>query len=274
MYNFIRGYTEHNQDLDKTLRFINNLKLLKVKLPTPVISNDIIPMMMQQSKGKLTSQVIDELKAALPGFSHNFIANSMITYLLNKCDQEEFLSAVGFLVNVPFLMLKPDNWNSSLARSYLHTSDSESFISCLTSSLFTIKKAKYQTERDDKTLKIDRLFRSLYHIGAQAHIIQPGVSVDDLIAPLLQELINLKIGVPNDSKTEKELKNILKKEESLKLLEQATNVYAENQEYWTEEEMDMFFEARKQLWASRMRENRVGSNGGKLPNLLMAANVP
>ena len=268
LFSFLRGYTEHNKDADKFVKCLKNLKILRVKIPLPILSNDLIPLMISDNPGMTSMGICDTLMKTLPFLSFDFLYNAMMTYHLNCLTQEQFDKAVGFMVNVKPRMLKPDNWNSSLARSFLTTDDAENLLSILCISYLHLTQQfkffagqhegskKVELEQELK-LKVDRLFRSLFHVAAQAHIIKPGVAIDDIVEPVLQELISLKIGVPSDSKTEQQLMEMLKRDDVKELLNKATKVYDENQEFWTKGEADKFSESRRQMWIKKMRSSEL-----------------
>ena len=228
LYKFLRGYIKNENDMDRILICLKNMKEMGVKIPEPLLANDVIPAMYKP--GMLPAELVQKINQTLPNFSFDYLANAVTIFLLNSKSSENFEACKNFFVNIHF-MKKPDKWNSSLARAYLNSKDVDSTVTIMTVSALRINPK--EEER-----KLERFFRVLNYIGKQAHIIQPEVTEEDLITPIIRGLIDNKIGVPlglfNATGLE-ELNGYMNSEDSKKLLEEARGVWEEFASKWTPE---------------------------------------
>merc|ERR1719219_1278840 len=180
------------------------------------------------------------------------ICNCMLQSLLNQQTQQNFNSAVGFFLHSNILQVLPFKWSSSLARAYLQTRDVDN----MTTILFcAIQKAKH-LERRDPDLSYKQMFNSLVHIVKQAHLIQPGVPSDELIAPILKDLIKQKIGFPGHVDSYNSLLEHLKTDQVKELLSKASGVWEDRDSHWTKKNEEIFHQKRAGLFASKMKKSR------------------
>ena len=256
LYKFLRSYIKHENDMPRILRALKNMKELGVKIPEPLLANDVIPAMYKL--GVLPRDVIQTINKALPNFSFPYLANAMTIYLLNSASPELFQECKAFMLNVPF-MKKPDKWNSSLARAYLNTKDVETTVTIMTLTALRIGP-------NDK-MKLERFFRVLNYIGKQAHIIQPGIPEEELITPIIRGLIDNKIGVPLhifQAPGLEELQSYVKSEDGKKLLAEAGSVWEETAPKWTQENsVEKCKQMREEWMTTERRKNGDRRSPGK-----------
>ena len=251
IYKFLRSYIKHENDMDRILVALKNMREMGVKIPEPLLANDVIPAMYMP--GMLPTEIIRKIQKSLPNFSFDYIANAMTIHLLNSSSRsnENFEACKTFFLNVPF-MKKPDKWNSSLARAYLHSKDVDTTLTIMTlASLRMGPKDRAKTER---------FFRVLNYIGKQAHIIQPGVPEEDLIAPIVRGLIDNKIGLPLDlfqAPGLEQLNGYMNSEDSKKLLEEARGVWEEFASKWTHQNSVEKCKQMKEEWKAEEQKKYV-----------------
>ena len=248
LYKFLRSYIKHENDMERILLALKNMRELGVKIPEPLLANDVIPAMYKPEV--LPGKLIKTINQVLPNFSFDYLANAMTIYLLNSGSQEHFDECKAFFLNVPF-MTKPDKWNSSLARAYLNTKDVDTTVTIMTLTALRIGP-------NDK-IKTERFFRVLNYIGKQAHIIQPGVPEEELISPIIRGLIDNKIGIPLNlfqAQGLEQLNGYMKSEDSKKLLEESRGVWEEAAPKWTFENSLEKCKQMKEEWSlSQRRKN-------------------
>ena len=255
VFKYLRFRLENDDDVNKIFQCINNLQVMHVTIPYDFISYDIIPVMLSKRFFRPRETVID-IGRALPGLSYSMICNGMLQYLLNQQTHEHFNSAVGFFLHSNIVHARPHRWNSSLARAYLNTRDVENITSIIHCG---VQLARAEERKSDEDMTLKQLFQSLEYIVKQAHLIQPGVPTDELIEPILRDLIKHKIGVPatvDHSTTVHFLQETIKSHEVRGLLSQATEVWEDGLNYWTEEKRKNFHEERKNIFQKKMRTYR------------------
>ena len=151
---------------------------------------------------------------------------------------------------------KANVWNDSLCRAYLSTRDVEN----MTTMIFLGQRKKVLWDKEP-LVALNQLFKSLVFIQNQAKTFQPGVSSDDLLAPIIEDLIKHNIGIPRTVDCYKNIQESIKSEEVKELLSKATDVWDNGEAYWTDDKMSSFIAARK-----KMLRNKMGSQEFQKPD--------
>ena len=251
-FKYLRYRLEQNDDVDRMLRCIHNLTVMKVPVPFDFLSYDIMPAMLNKTYFKPRETVID-IARALPNLSYSMMCNCMLQSLLNQQTQQHFNAAVGFFLYSNIVQVLPFKWNSSLARAFLQTRDVEN----MTTILYCAIKKVNNTDKKDPDLSYNQMFNSVVHIAKQAHLIQPGVPSDELIAPILEDLIKQKIGFPGHVDSHNSLLDHLKTDQAKDLLSEATRVWEDRDNYWSKKNDDIFHQKRTSLFANKMRKSQT-----------------
>ena len=93
LYKFLRSYIKHENDMDRVLIALKNLRSMGVKIPEPLLASDIIPAMHKSDI--LPRDLILKIQKALPNFSFDYISNAMIIFLLNSENPENLSTNFG-----------------------------------------------------------------------------------------------------------------------------------------------------------------------------------
>ena len=253
LYKYVRGSAMQHENVDTLLKFLRNLRSMNVKIPEPMMGSDIIPKVWNTNQQPIVA--VNRILQALPNFSQSYICNGMLLHLLNSETAEKFNEAVGFILNIN-MGLKPDKWNSSLARAYLNTNDIDNFVTVLS---YTALDSLAHPKVEDCERKLNYVYKSLFYVGKQAHILQAGVTIDKLLAPVLQQLIDVKVGIPSDIPVYQDILDQLQDEASKSLLLKAGDVWKENKSSWTKENVSAFLETRKSIFNEKMKSKRASS---------------
>ena len=199
-----------------------------------LMASDALPgqimLMIHKTMDEYNNNQI-EMKNPIP---YSQIANSMLQYLLNQETQFSFARAVGYItsMNVP---TRPHLWNAGLARSFLVTGCKDSLVSMLTLNTTTIKVLRnVGVENKEKGIKNDEdIFQTLNQIIALIPRYRPESNPSEILLPVLQDLHNLKVGVP-ETIASMIKRNIEEPSQELNLiLDELQSMYDDNS-CWTE----------------------------------------
>merc|ERR1719154_520758 len=166
------------------LACLNNLHHSGVFIPQSFIGNDLLDQMINIDV-ELPSKAAIMLRERCPFLPRHTVTNLVFTNLVNRQTAEHLHAATGFLLNIDFGIIKPLGWNKSLARAYLMTDSLEDLISIMVKS-----SQGQQTEQ--------HIFRLLEQIVSLTPEIKPDSTKEQVLTPVLQELVRLNIGVPSN----------------------------------------------------------------------------
>ena len=237
-----------------TVDFLLNMGVVGLRPLASDISQSLMPNLMlgkipglvMKDIHEKTRDLLDKgikLRNPLP---YSSLSNSMIMYLLNKEEKFAFGQAITFITSLK-VPTKPHLWNTGLARSFLATDSRESLVSMLALCSSAIKK--YNNKEQDKPelfAKNDEdIFLTLNQIIALAPRYLPDCEPTEILIPILRDLREIKIGVPESitSMIQRNLKEHDPEFESL--LQQLKEIYNDNT-YWTKERAIDLINQRKQ----------------------------
>jgi len=250
---FLRFRWNDEKDTEKMFDCLNNLHSMGLFVPFTFVENDLLPTMLNLDT-ELPSQVINKLVTRCP-FINRDMAVSMALYGLFNLETPKGMSAAtGFLLNVSCGFIYPLKWNAPLARAYLQTKSVEDLITIL----FINSREKVLGR--DPVEAANHLFKVLEYVAGNASRYKS--TPESALTPVLEELVRLHIGVP--SSVVKTLKEELKSDEMMDLLDKAALEWDNREAYWTVETIAECFNDRKQLHWKRM-----DAEGG---NLMRTAN--
>ena len=112
---------------------------------------------------------------------------------------------------------------------------------------------------EESERKLNYVYKSLFYVGRQAHILQAGVTIDKLVTPVVQQLIDIKVGIPSDIPVHQDILDQLQDEASKSLLLKAADVWRENKSSWSKENVSSFLETRKSIFKDKMKSKRASS---------------
>ena len=226
-----------------TVEFLLNMGAVGLRPLASDISQSLMPNMMlgkipglvMKDVHEKTRDLLDngiQLRRPLP---YSSLSNSMVMYLLNKEEKMAFGQAIGFITSLK-VPTKPHLWNTGLARAFLATDSRESLVSMLALCSSVIKKYN-NNEQDKPELRVkndEDIFLTLNQIIALAPRYLPNCQAPEILIPILRDLCEIKIGVP-ESITSMIQRNLNEQDpEFNSLLQQLKEIYDDNT-YWTKE---------------------------------------
>ena len=119
--------------MPRVIARLQNFRALGFSLPQGVLSNEIIPHMIDLEK-ELPSETVSKLHRMIPGVAGGFsdLTNGTLQYLFNEEKQEECTAAVNYLLNgVKPMYVYPAAFSQSIVRSYLATGLMDHLVTCL-----------------------------------------------------------------------------------------------------------------------------------------------
>ena len=117
--------------MPRVIARLQNFQTLGFSLPQGVLSNDIIPHMIDLEK-ELPSASVTKLARMFPGGKFSDLANGTLQYLFNEEKQAEYTAGVNYLLNgvKPTFVFAPA-FSQSIVRSYLATGCMDHLVTCL-----------------------------------------------------------------------------------------------------------------------------------------------
>jgi len=240
----LRNSLQLNRDAEQSMACLNNLHSMGVEVPWTFLSSDLIPAMINLELDT-PGATAKKLKDTCTSIPWNVVSNLMLVSLLNGESAEHLSAATGFLLHVNIGHVRPDRWNASLARSFLQTGRLEDLITIM----FISSRKSILGQRPEETVM--RLFRVLEHIVSLSDKYQPESTVDQVITPVLEELVRLHIGVP--SLVVDKLREEVQSEEARDLLDKAVKEWDNREEFWTEKEEAACLAERKSLYKEKAK---------------------
>ena len=100
------------------------------------------------------------------------------------------------------------------------------------------------------------LFQSLNHIVTLAPRYRPNTNLEDILKPVLEDMLDLKIGMPESvaSMLKRNLEGC--SDDLITTINQVEELYKNAQSYWTEETITSFLEERKKFNNTRISASR------------------
>ena len=269
MQNFIRSRMsvlvkqsiDKSSLVDNTMQFLADMGAIGLRPLVTDLSNNIIPPIMQEVGEsplpgvvmKNFSEKIDNLKRSGVEFRNPVpwyqLSNSMVQYLLNQENAISFASTVNFMLRQK-LPHRPHLWNSSLARSFLATDSKETLVSVLglSSSKFSKFSINNYAYTEENAIKNDEdLFLALNHIAALIPRYRPNSTAEEILLPVLKDLVECQIGVPE------KVSSMLKKNsqdstgEFIEMLGKLELIYKDDPNTLSEEQIRQFMASRGKL---------------------------
>ena len=242
------------------IQFLINMEMIGLRPLTSDLSQSIIPNIFacDELPGHVLRRINDKRNALLDAgiqprnrIPYSQQSNAVLQSLLNEENILSFGRAVDFFLytNVP---ARPHLWNSSLARSFLATNNKEFLVTILSfsSSKLTDNQTKRLLEQNNVTKehlekRDEDLFQVLNHIVALLPRYRPDTSPEDILCPVLEDLSELNIGIPEmvTSLLSRSLEGC--SEKTLKLINQLEHVYSNNQSFMTDEKFEEFHQRQK-----------------------------
>jgi len=219
--------------MPRVIARLQNFQTLGFSLPQGVLSNDIIPHMIDLEK-ELPSASVTKLARMFPGGKFSDLANGTLQYLFNEEKREECTAAVNYLLNgINARFVYPPVFSQSIVRSYLATGSMDHLVTCLwylsRESLFARNK--------------EAVFKALTCLPAVIHRFEIEQNVESQYKTILDALIKSKVGVPQEVGNQ-----LVELEPGLKsLVEESIKVWEEGADYWTQEQEEKFLDERRQL---------------------------
>ena len=221
---------------------LKNLKAMDLPLPFSYIGNYLPAMLDLQNTSPLNNA--RQLRELIPSLNWSYVCNLVIGALLKGWTEENMTKAANFILHINVGHARPSNWKLSLATSYMKTQNVDLYINIIAGALHNLKN-------DDKDLKkeIDALFGSLYHIRYNSRN-------DELLLPLLEELVNTKIGIPPSQGSV--IYSLCTSSMCKDLLETAMTDWENRDSYWTEQHEETFLEERRDMSRTKViKENAL-----------------
>ena len=265
--NFVRSYSNRikSQNMDRSstseafIKFLIDMGAIGLRPLSSDLSQSIIPNIMR-GQNILPGQAMKRIWKKLNVLSDEGIqnrnpvpwyqlSNAMIQYLLNQENVLNFGNTIKFMISMN-MPKRPHLWNSSLARSFLATDSKDSLITMLVMCSTTVTKQvlKNNTSNEEQWARNDvDLFQTLNHIAALAPRYRPNCKLEDILLPVLKDLEDLKIGVPEKvtSMLQRNVEGCSK--EFAETLTQLESMYTGGHDSWTETATKTFLEDRTKL---------------------------
>ena len=123
--------------MPRVIARLQNFRALGFSLPQGVISNEIVPHMIDLEK-ELPAATVSKLAEMMPGTKFSDLTNATLQYLFNEEKLEEYTAGVNYLLNgvSPKFIYVPV-FSQSIVRSYLATGS----IDHLVTRLFYLSRA-------------------------------------------------------------------------------------------------------------------------------------
>ena len=260
---------------NELIEFWANMGAVGLRPLSSDLSQSLFPVIMKrQQPGKIVRRFHEKMDAFTEAglrprspMPWHQIANAMLQFLLNQENKHDFGQAIGFALHMN-MSKRPHLWNSSLARSYLATGSKTTLVTMLgiSSSAFN-KPSKYNSNNVDNKLDQEReeehltrndvdLFQTLNHIVTLAPRYRPNTKLEDILKPVLEDMLDLKIGMPESvaSMLKRNLEGC--SDDLITTINQVEELYKNAQSYWTEETITSFLEERKKFNNTRISASR------------------
>merc|ERR1719370_2608777 len=220
-------------DMPRVIARLQNFRSLGFSMPQGVLSNEIIPHMIDLEK-ELPYETVTKLAKMFPGGKFSDLTNATLQYLFNEEKQEEYTAGVNYLLNgVRSQFVFPPAVSQSIVRSYLATGSLDHLVTCL---WYLSRESLFGRNKE-------MAFKGLTCLPAVLHRYEIEQNVESHYKTILDALIKEKVGVPQEVGNQ-----LVEMEPSLKtLVEEASKVWDEGAEYWTEEQEEKFLAQRRQL---------------------------
>jgi len=217
---------------------------------------DLIPAMLDLDN-ETPNITVKKLRDACPFLQLSFLNSMMMRSLLNKGTKREFQEATGFMLFGFRTDLIRPVWVRSLAQAYVKTRSLDDLVTIL----FLVTRGNGLGNNKEDSDNIDIWFQVLNYIISEAAECRPKVEPDVIITPVLEELNKHKIGVHND--VVKTLRKSVIKEETLQLLDNASELWENRESIWTQNEESRFLGERKKLFKDSMVNIRQNASRNK-----------
>ena len=117
--------------MPRVIARLQNFRALGFSMPQGVLSNEIIPHMIDLEK-ELPSETVSKLARMIPGVMFSDLVNGTLQYLFNEEKSDECTAAVNYLLNgIKANFVYPAAFSQSIVRSYLATGSTDHLITCL-----------------------------------------------------------------------------------------------------------------------------------------------
>jgi len=243
---FLRFRWQDEKDTEKMLDCLNNLHSMGLFVPFTFVENDLLPNMLNLDS-ELPSQVMNKLVTRCPFINRDMAASMVLYSLFNMENPTGMSAATGFLLNVSCGFVHPAKWNAPLARAYLKTNSVEDLITIL------FINSRERVLGRDPVQAANHVFKVLEYVAENASKYR--AAPETVLTPVLEELVRLRIGVP--SSVVNTLKEELKSDEVIDLLDKAALEWDNRESFWTAETITGCLNDRKQLhW------DKVNAEGG------------
>jgi len=211
-------------NLEKTMAAMSNMHAMGINVPFAFIQNSLIPAMLDLDQ-ELPAQTARRLRNGCPFMSREITDALVLHSLYFKEDIKALRAATGFLLNVVGGYSYPSRWNLPMAKAYLKTNSLEDLIT----SVFVNSRERALGKDHDQAA--DQLFKVLEYILEHTPYYYPDSEPESMLNPVLEEIVRLHIGVPR--KVVMALKEDVKNEQTLDLLDKAEIQWNNRKAYWT-----------------------------------------
>ena len=117
--------------MPRVIARLQNFQALGFSVPQGVLSNDIIPHMIDLET-ELPTVTVSKLARMFPGGRFSDLVNGTLQYLFNEEKQDECTAAVNYLLNgIKPAFVFPAAFSQSIVRSYLATGSMDHLVTCL-----------------------------------------------------------------------------------------------------------------------------------------------
>jgi hypothetical protein len=232
----------HNHQL--ALDRLKNFRALGFTLPQGVLSNLVIPHMLDLD-AELPSHTVSRLTDQLPGvFSYSDVANSMLQCLLNLEKEQHMKAAINYLLNgIKPNFLLPLAWSQSLVRSYLATGLKEELLT----GLWYVSRPNVAA---DCRTPPGEVFTGLTCLPRVLHRYETDQDVEEQLRQVLVLLEEAGLGVPGPVGEQ-----LGQQEPGLRpLVARAVAVWEAGPAHWTQDREAAFLAARRALHLSGAEE--------------------
>ena len=261
-FSFLNDVFESDKEPAKMLKCLENFIICGVPVSQDFVALQLLPAMLELNLTRARDAVY-QIRQSCPKVAASHLGNSVLKHLLNRAvSSEVFNLAVEFFLYNNIVYSKANNWNSSLSRAYLTTRDVEN----MTTMIFLGQRKKVLFDKDP-LVALNQLFKSLVFIQKQAQIFQPGVSSDDLLAPVIEDLIKHNIGIPRDVDCYNNIQESIQSDAVKELLVKASDVWENAEAYWTDDNMSSFIAARKKILRAKMGSKEFQNTDNKEQSL-------
>jgi len=246
----LRSTMYQERDFEKTMAAINNMHSMGIKVPFAFIQNDLLPAMINIGN-ELPGQTARRLRDACPFLSPEITQALVLHSLYFKGSIGEFKAATGFLLNAMSGFCYPTRWNLPVAKAYLKTKSLQDLITCL------FVNSRDRVLGRDPAQAAEQLFKVLEYILEHTPYYYPDSDPESMLVPVLEELVQLHIGVP--PKVVRALRQELKSEVAMDLLTKAEVEWENRATFWTVDAIAECFNERKKLHLESINSERDGN---------------